>query len=93
MPSPRDEAYRSEAELRSGGDEIWEKYRSSNIYYLRYLNADGSEKDRVQIDFDAQDMWLDFNTCVLDEEGNLLVFGDQVIYAFAPDGSLKYQIN
>ena len=83
----------TEAELRSGGDEIWEKYRSSNIYYLRYLNADGSEKDRVQIDFDAQDMWLNFNSCVLDEEGNLLVFGDQVIYAFAPDGSLKYQIN
>ncbi len=82
----------TEAELNRGGDSMWEKYRYNTEYYLRFLNADGSEKKSVKIDFDATDTWLNFENAVLLEDNKLLVIGDQALLVFDSEGSLLYQI-
>ena len=83
----------TEAEMNRGGDDSWDKYRYTNEYYIRHLNADGSEKETQKLDFDSQDTWLDFSTCVRTDDGNLVLTGDQMVLAFAPDGSLLFQVN
>lgn len=83
----------TEAEMQRDTPETWEKYRNEQRYYLRALNEDGSEKSCVQLDFTAQDSWLNFNNCQFAEDGTLLVAGDQGIFGFGSDGSLKLQIS
>lgn len=83
----------TEEEMMSDSPAAWEKYRNTQEYYLRGLNADGSEKSSVKLDFEAQDTWLNFNLCKFDKDGNLLVPGDQALYIFSADGSLQQQIS
>ena len=82
----------TEEEMRRDTPDTWEKYRNSQEYYLRSLNEDGSEKDCIKLDFNDENVWLDFSSAQFDEQGNLLVPGDQVIYGFSPDGSVCLQI-
>ena len=83
----------TEAEMQRDTPDTWEKYRNDQRYYLRSLNEDGSEKDCVLLDFTAQDSWLNFNNCQFTEDGTLLVAGDQGVFGFGADGSLKLQIS
>ncbi len=82
----------SPEELAHPTNDVWDRYRNINEYYLRTLDTDGTELSCVKLDFDTEDTWLDFYSACLDNDGNLLVIGDQVIYAFAPDGSVAYQV-
>ena len=84
----------TEDELNSNtwDDAFWEKYKSVSEYYIRKLDPQGKELSSVKLDFNTENAWLDFYRCVFDSEGNMIVLGDQTLYAFAPDGSLKFQM-
>ena len=83
----------TEAEMKSDSPASWEKYRNVQEYYIRRLNEDGSEQDCVKLDYSFEDSWVNFSTCVFQEDGSMLVAGDQGVFAFAPDGSLTMQIS
>lgn len=73
-------------------ENFYEKYRNTTEYYIRKIDADGRELDCSKLDFNTENTWLDFYRCVFDDEGNMVVVGDQTLYAFSPDGSLLFQI-
>ena len=83
----------TEAEMKSDSPASWEKYRNVQEYYIRRLNEDGSEQDCVKLDYSFEDSWVNFSTCVFQEDGSMLVAGDQGVFAFDPDGSLTMQIS
>ena len=83
----------TEEEMMQDSPSTWEKYRNSSEYYLRTLDETGAEKSCVKIDFDAENSWLDFNRSKLTDEGELVAIGDQDLYVFAPDGSLKTKLS
>ena len=83
----------TEAEMKSDSPASWEKYRNIQEYYIRRLNEDGSEQDCVKLDYSFEDSWVNFSTCVFQEDGSMLAAGDQGVFAFAPDGSLTMQIS
>ena len=78
----------TEEERRSESIESFDKYKSTQDYYVRMLNKDGSEKSCAKLDIDLQDSWLYFYTCQIDAKGNLLVAGDAGVFCFGMDGSL-----
>ena len=83
----------TEAELHRDTPDTWEKYKSSQDYYLCRLNEDGSEKSCVKLDYQAQDSWLNLSACQFTDDGLLLVASGEGIFGFAEDGSLALQIN
>ena len=83
----------TEAELKSDSPASWEKYRNVQEYYIRRLNEDGSEKESVKLDYSFEDNWMNFSTCLFEEDGTMLVAGDAGVFAFGPDGSLTMQIS
>ena len=83
----------TEAEMKSDSPASWEKYRNVQEYYVRRLNEDGSEKESVKLDYSFEDNWMNFSTCLFEEDGTMLVAGDAGVFAFGPDGSLTMQIS
>jgi len=83
----------TEAELKSDSPASWEKYRNVQEYYVRRLNEDGSEKESVKLDYSFEDNWMNFSTCLFEDDGTMLVAGDAGVFAFGPDGSLTMQIS
>ena len=83
----------TEDELNSLQDwERWDRYQNSAEYYLRRLDENGGELSCCKVDFDLEDSWLNFSNAQFDKDGNLLVISDTTLLAFAPDGSLSFQI-
>lgn len=70
----------------------WDKYRSTAEYYLRRLDSEGAELSSSKLDFETENAWLDFSRSQFDADGNLLVISDYNLLAYAPDGSLSFQI-
>lgn len=83
----------TEEEMLSDSPASWEKYRNEQEYYIRRLNADGSEKDCVKLDYSFENTWMNFSTCKFAEDGTMMVTGDEGIYCFGSDGSFAGQIN
>lgn len=78
--------------MSSSDNEYWNYYKYEQNYFIRWLDKDGTEKSRAQIQMD-QDLYLDTYRMQLDEKGNALCLcnGNQ-IWAIAPDGSISYTI-
>ena len=83
----------TEEEMKQDSPSTWEKYRNSSEYFLRTLDEKtGAEKSCIRIDFDTQNSWLDFSRSKITDEGDLVAIGDQDLYIFGADGSLKAKI-
>ncbi len=72
-------------------DEYWKYMQYSERYYLRHLNADGSEISSAEIDV-PEDRYINAYGATVDEQGNLVVSLDTGIAAIKPDGSYAYTI-
>lgn len=82
----------AEYEAETWDDSYWDKYKSEQQYYVRIVDTNGAEKSCSAMDFSEENVWLDFDRSVVDNEGRIIVVGDQTIYAFDPDGSLAFRI-
>ena len=83
----------TEAELNSNNPYIWDKYKSSQTFFICHLNEDGSEKDCVKLDYQTQDSWLNFSACEFSEDGLLMVAGGEGVFGFDAEGNLALQIS
>ena len=72
-------------------DDYWMYMQYKEDYYLRKLNADGSEISRAIIEV-PEGQYLNAWGAVVDAEGNLVVGLDMGIAAIRPDGSFAYSI-
>lgn len=81
--------------VTEGDPNYWNYFKNENSYSLLRLDAHGAVLSALPLEWDDRDnegIWLDFNTAVLDEEGQLIVPGQQSVYVFASDGSLAGKI-
>ena len=72
-------------------DGYWEYYKYERNYYIRVLDADGTEISSNIVELD-EDSYLSAYRAVLDDDGNLLATNDGGIMAVSPDGSIAYTI-
>jgi ABC-type glycerol-3-phosphate transport system substrate-binding protein len=76
--------------VSAGDDDYYNYIVSQSSYYFRILGKDGGELSCAQLDL-GDDVYT-YN-CQLDSEGNLVVYSDSTIYAYAPDGTLAYSLD
>ena len=72
-------------------DSYYDYYRSEDTFYLRVLDTTGTVLSSVRLDLGDEQVYI-YNA-VCDEKGNLIVITDQLLTAFAPDGSKAYEIS
>ena len=80
------------ADIKSDSDDYYNYYKSENAYYLRVLDKTGAELSSAKLEADTSNDDFYVSQFVLDESGNALVMSSIKITAFAPDGSLAYEI-
>lgn len=73
-------------------NDYWNYNQYRQEYFVRWMEKDGTEISRAQIQLDP-DMYLDAYRMYVDTEGNLVTLcnGTQ-IWAIAPDGTVSYRI-
>lgn len=73
-------------------NDYWNYNQYKQEYFIRWMEKDGTEISRAQIQMD-QDMYLDAYRMNVDTEGNVVTIcnGTQ-IWAIAPDGTVSYRI-
>ena len=76
------------------GDNQWEYRINERHYYLRKLDADGSELSRAELELpdEQEDSYLNTYGCLLDSSGSLLIIEEQHLLSYAQDGTLNYMI-
>ena len=72
-------------------DDYWNYYQYTNNYYIRVLNADGSEASTNQIVL-GEDEYLNTYSCAVDAEGNLITSQDTSLVVIGTDGSTLFKI-
>lgn len=72
-------------------DEYWNYYQYINNYYIRLLNADGSEISTSQIVL-GQDEYLNTYSSAVDAEGNLITSQNSSLVVIGTDGSTLFKI-
>lgn len=80
------------ADIKSDSDDYYNYYQSENAYYLRVLDKTGAEVSSAKLEADTSNDDFYVSQFVLDESGNALVMSNIKLTAFAPDGSLAYEI-
>ena len=78
--------------MTQNDNDYWNYNQYKQEYYIRWMEKDGTEISRAQIQMD-QDMYLDAYRMYVDTEGNVVTIcnGTQ-IWAIAPDGTVSYRI-
>ena len=73
-------------------NDYWSYSQYKQEYFVRWMEKDGTEISRAQIQLDP-DMYLDAYRLYVDTEGNVVTIcnGTQ-IWAIAPDGTVNYRI-
>ena len=79
-------------EAKLDADDSWQYWQYSDEYFIRVLDADGTELSNAKVDFDMTNSYLTFWNMALDEQGNILCCSDMQVVAVAPDGSVAYTI-
>lgn len=91
-----EERYTSYSDAPEGmsreSDEYWNYRQYSQEYFIRVLDADGTEISIAPVSVD-ENSYLNTWRSVLDSDGNLLCNGDAGIIAVAADGSIAYTID
>ena len=73
-------------------NDYWNYNQYKQEYFIRWMEKDGTEISRAQIQMD-QDMYLDAYRMFVDTEGNVVtVCNGAQIWAIAPDGTVSYRI-
>lgn len=72
-------------------DDYWNYYQYTNNYYIRVLNADGSEASTNQIVL-GEEEYLNTYSCTVDAEGNLITSQDTSLVVIGTDGSTLFKI-
>ena len=80
------------ADIKSDSDDYYNYYQSENTYYLRVLDKTGAEVSCAKLEADTSSDDFYVSQFVVDEAGNALVMSSSKLTAFAPDGSLAYEI-
>lgn len=83
--------YDGPADISQDSSDYWNYYQYEQKYYIRTLDADGSELSSALIPT-SQDSYLNTYNMQMDENGNLLFTNDMSIRAIAPDGTDAYTI-
>lgn len=89
-------AYSSWSEAPEGmsknDNDYWNYYQYKQEYYIRWMEKDGTEISRAQIQLEP-DLYLDSYRMYVDTEGNVVTIcnGNQ-LWAIAPDGTVSYKI-
>ena len=78
--------------MSSSDNEYWNYYKYEQNYFIRWLEPDGTEISRAQIQV-APELYLDAYRMQLDEEGNVVCLcnGNQV-WGIGSDGTVNYTI-
>ena len=83
-------------EVEEYSEEYWNYYESREDYYLRFLNADGTEISTIPLDSlnDSEDEYNYFyvNSFTRDTEGNIYICSDQKLYVLDGEGNLQFSI-
>ena len=79
-------------ESQMASEEAWQNWHNTTQYYIRRLNADGSEISSAPVDYDATNSYLSVYNGCLDDQGNVLVTSDMKLVAVAADGSIAYSM-
>ena len=78
--------------MTQNDNDYWNYNQYKQEYYIRWMEKDGTEISRAQIEI-SPDMYLDSYRMYVDTEGNAVTIcnGSQ-IWAIAPDGTVSYRI-
>lgn len=81
------------ADMTETDPDYWNYSKYENHYRILRLDGEGKPISSVPLDWEPRENeWLSFNEAVMDDQGRILVCGQQNVYLFSSDGSLAAEI-